>query len=208
MRTKLHRAFTLIELLAVIAIMGLIFAVGIPAFYKFSQSAGLSAGASQLVGTLSLARQYAITHREHTYVVFPYKNTSQFSNMNKWYLSYTVISSNRTTGLDYVNKWEYLPRGAIFLNLIPGGPGGKGFDLDNLVYIGHRTFSLPNGSFDLAYFEFTPTGAAPYRGVGTTNVVTIAEGYTDNDKPYRTSSNYVNVVIESLTGRIRTERPQ
>src|SRR5437867_3757142 len=73
--TRGIRAFTLIELLTVIVIVGIILAVGIPAFTNLMKSSGLTTATRQVANTMTLARQYAITKRTKVYVVFPYRDT-------------------------------------------------------------------------------------------------------------------------------------
>lgn len=53
--------FTILELLTVVAIVGILALVGIPSVKSFSQSTGLRASAKQIAGDLWLARQKAIT---------------------------------------------------------------------------------------------------------------------------------------------------
>lgn len=201
MRKNHPTAFTLVELLAVLAIMGLIFSIGIPAFFRLSKSAGLGSGAQQLKSTLSLARQYAITKRERTFVVFPYSATA-LPTIN--YTAYSVLASNRTTGALYqAHKWQALPNGVVIVDVNPQGIGGKGYDPDNCLQ------KISWGTTNLAYIEFKPTGAAgiPY-GTNTTHNITLVEGFYESPAVTRISSNYINIVVEPLTGHIRIERPQ
>jgi prepilin-type N-terminal cleavage/methylation domain-containing protein len=112
------RGFTLIELLAVVAIMAIILGIALPAFNAFKQR-GTQAAIPQLMSTLRLARQYAITHRQDVYVVFPDRRDyySPAGEVTKALCSYAVIASNRATDrLEYVTEWKYLPKGAYFLD--------------------------------------------------------------------------------------------
>ena len=56
--------FTLVELLVVMAIIGLILGIGLPGFLKYGEEAHLKAATRQLVGLLSLTRQRAISSRK------------------------------------------------------------------------------------------------------------------------------------------------
>lgn len=61
-----HSAITLVELLVVLAIIGLILGMSVPGFTGYSQRLRLNTSARQLVGLLSLARSTAISsHEEH-----------------------------------------------------------------------------------------------------------------------------------------------
>ena len=58
------KSFTLIELLFVMLIIAIISAISIPAFISMGRGASMRSTVSSVYNTLSLARQWAITHRE------------------------------------------------------------------------------------------------------------------------------------------------
>lgn len=64
------RAFTLIELLIVLAIIGALAALSVPAFKGFGQGNALAAAERQMADDIGLARQYAIKNRALVYLVF------------------------------------------------------------------------------------------------------------------------------------------
>ncbi len=63
-------AFTLIELLLVITIIGMLAAIGLPHLKGWGEANSMTAATSQLVADLSYARQKAISSRSSVYVVF------------------------------------------------------------------------------------------------------------------------------------------
>lgn len=63
-------AFTLLELLAVIVIMGILAALAVPALKTFGQAEAQVAGTRQLLDDLGRARQWAISQRTTVYMVF------------------------------------------------------------------------------------------------------------------------------------------
>jgi len=69
-RSPAARAFTLLELLVVIGIMGLLFSIGLPAFKGLNQSNLTVSVNRQLLDDLGYARMRAITERSDVYVVF------------------------------------------------------------------------------------------------------------------------------------------
>lgn len=57
---------TLIELVAVMSIMALIFSLAIGAYLSWGRVTALSSAETRLISSLGLARQWAISHREPT----------------------------------------------------------------------------------------------------------------------------------------------
>lgn len=62
--------FTLIEVLTVIAIIGILAAIGVPFFNNYRQSLNLSNAATRLTGELRLAQQRAISEQQKYSVQF------------------------------------------------------------------------------------------------------------------------------------------
>lgn len=60
-------AFTLVELLVVMVVIVTLMAVAVPAFIGIGRGAGMRTAVNNVRSTLSLARQWAITHRENVY---------------------------------------------------------------------------------------------------------------------------------------------
>jgi prepilin-type N-terminal cleavage/methylation domain-containing protein len=70
MTTIRARAFTLIEIMVVVALMGLILAMGIPSIYHIWKKEGMRQSVSDVVEVLSNARAQAILRGSQTEVVF------------------------------------------------------------------------------------------------------------------------------------------
>jgi len=118
MKARLQsRAFTLIELLVVIAIFSIMLVISLPAFESMSRRS-LTTVVPDLSSTLRLARQYAVTHRQPVWVVFPHNTITSFAGVegeaDKAMRSYAVISSNASLGLYYVSSWKVMPKGIYF----------------------------------------------------------------------------------------------
>lgn len=62
--------FTLLELLTVMAIMLMLMGMVMGSYYGFLRGAGLTSAVTNVRSTLSLARQFAVTHRCKTHVLF------------------------------------------------------------------------------------------------------------------------------------------
>ncbi len=114
MRRAGRAGFTLVELLAVIAIIGVMVAVMVPSFSQMGRGAKVTTAVSQLKTVMSLARQHAITKREVTYVVFPHGDNALYtsaSDIAKAYRSYNVYGARS----GYLREWVHLPDGVVFV---------------------------------------------------------------------------------------------
>jgi prepilin-type N-terminal cleavage/methylation domain-containing protein len=202
--------FTLIEMLVVIVIIAIVLAITIPSITGLMKSGGLSAASRQVANSLSLARQYAITHRTVTRVVFPFSLTATGTNVAPWYQSYAVIDIGST---NYLSKWEFLPLGTVFmdqsLSIFPTPPCLNNLKTDTLPF--PYTNSTPLAI--LAYIEFQPTGAASNPGS-----LTITEGFLNNGTTpptvlptSKTTSNTIAnqslISVDNIIGRIQVTRP-
>jgi Tfp pilus assembly protein FimT len=174
------------------------FTLGIPAITNLMKSGGLNAATRQVSNALSQARQYAITQRVRTRVVFPYSGTLTVgTNQAPRYLSYSVMT-NSAGGWGYLSKWEFLPVGVVFTQ--GAGVGA----LDNLSLELNVLFpNTINGSLDkLRFIEFTPTGAAAQN-----YTFLICEGHMDGGSPTPTGANNATATVDNVVGRIRITRP-
>ncbi|MDD5484200.1 MAG: prepilin-type N-terminal cleavage/methylation domain-containing protein [Kiritimatiellae bacterium] len=93
------RAFTLVELLVVMVLMAIIIGISVPAFVGMGRGAGMRGAVRSVHSSLSLVRQWAITHREQ--VTFVYCNgdnaESYFYATNEF--NTAIISTNEPTTL-------------------------------------------------------------------------------------------------------------
>ena len=123
-------AFTVIELILVIAIIGLLTAISVPAIKGLTQSHTLNSASRQLMDDLALARQYAINNRSYVYVLFvpPTITTMPPGNVDNElgrrlmmgiYSTYAIFAE-RTVGDQpgqsrprYLSKWKRLPDGVF-----------------------------------------------------------------------------------------------
>ncbi len=128
-------AFTLVELMVVVVIIGIIAAIGLPSLKGLGQSNYANSAYQQIVDDLALARQRAIKDRTTVYMVFVPPEISQpgaffgrltlkqrtvYSNLlSGQFTSYALVST-RSVGDQpgrahprYLSEWKTLPQGML-----------------------------------------------------------------------------------------------
>jgi type II secretory pathway pseudopilin PulG len=115
MRRLKVAAFSLVELMVVVGVMALLAVVAAPALRGLAGSGGRKQALGQLLGSLELARNTAISIGTNAAVIFPEGN---FTNTNYAYRSFAVVRwdpTNSTNPNTMVTGWNTLPQG-IFLH--------------------------------------------------------------------------------------------
>ena len=131
------RGFTLLELLVVVAIIGVLFAVAMPIFENMGRK-DTARAAQQVVNTLRLARQNAVAKRQWTLVIVPNRDGTYSADpkapnsVEKCLRSYAVIAVTNNMDeykmydeeaagptaadmkFEFVSDWKYLPEGVFF----------------------------------------------------------------------------------------------
>ena len=111
-----RKGFTLAELLVVIAIIGILFAIALPAFNRLSGPSKLDAAANSVHSAAKLARQFAITQKQPTYLVFHDVQSDPALAYQAYAIFSIDIHNPPVTQNDgyFVQEWERLPAGVIF----------------------------------------------------------------------------------------------
>jgi len=195
------RAFTLVELLVVIGIMGLLLVIATPMFNGLTRSSGMKGATMQLRTTLSLARQWAITHRETTYVLFPSPGTgAQPKTDPKRLRAYNVYTRSDR----WIRDWTMLPDGLVF--------DPESSQTNNVLVTGqvkYVSYTSNSATNDTLYgFTFHADGSSS--GIGdiyTQPQIIITEGLLETNSTtvsYKPNAMKNTIQISSMAGQIRT----
>lgn len=103
-----RNGFTLLEMLAVLFIIGIILSIAVPTFGPMMKTAKVKENAKLIYKTLEFARQYAINYGTDTIVAFAISNPSG-SPYNMAYRAYKVYVPSKGT----VEDWKFLHSGLL-----------------------------------------------------------------------------------------------
>jgi prepilin-type N-terminal cleavage/methylation domain-containing protein len=144
-----RRGFTLAELLAVLVIMGILIAAVIPSLSGLTRSAAVRGATLQVRAALIQARQFAITRRTTTSVLFP----DQGNNTNTGNRAIAVYASASPNGY-FISDWMFMPPGIVLATT-------------NLGTVIWDPMIMQNGYQSETYYLFNgPAGAPqPYNGM-------------------------------------------
>jgi len=214
---KKSAAFSLIELLTVIAIMGLMVGLAAPALRSITSSGELSGGGYKADNIFAGARQNSISKGVLTaVVVLTSPDAAGEADPTAWrtLVAFELApkadgSPPATTDWKQVSKWEKLPQGIIIDNdatnskflLAPSTTITPA--LPSLVYKG-KTY----GTNDYTYQVFLPSGRL--RSPPSPCNLSLAEGfYTGTTPRFTTASkaNYFNFIFNDATGETKISRP-
>ena len=195
-------AFTLVELLAVIGIMGLLAAVGVPALKGLTGSGGRKQALSQLMGALEIARNTAISTGTNAAVIFP-DITFASGDADKYRSMAVVVwnATNSTIPATMVGSWIVLPQGISFLpNYLVTTTTTNMISVTASIQIPPKT---NNSSITCPGIIFQTDGGLLDSGTNSTAGVGFFEGSVTGTTTNPTSkmTNFETVRLTRYTGR-------
>lgn len=108
---KRRAGFTMIELLVVLAIIGLVLGISVPAINSAIKKAKVSEGTKLIYKAMEYAGNYAVGHGTGTMVVFATSNLT--SGDGTAYRAYKVYVPGTGPFNGTVEDWQFLPLGAV-----------------------------------------------------------------------------------------------
>jgi len=219
--------FSLVELLAVIAIMAVLGAAVAPAFHSIGSAGKLSTGTAAVSSGLAIARNQAIATRRLTRFVVPSDwSDTPSANFRKFSIWQFEPDQGAAGAWVQVSKWENLPEGVVFdsslsktymdaapslTNNPQAVQGPDAFQAGTAA--NEDTFASGTSTFKGRYIEFSPRGGL--RSVASSQPVTwftLVEGFIDGQDVRYTRggsspSNWRQISVGTLLGRATVYSP-
>ncbi len=202
------RAFSLVELLVVMAIMGMMLALTMSVGPGLIRGGGVSGGLSQVASAVSLARSEAVRSRKPTMFVLAPTNSNPLDERS--YSAYAIIQADSASGTNftYVTRWQKLPKGVHFYP-----PDSTNISLNAAPFNSVPYPTSNGGRVNLPGIAFAPDGGLDDRvhteTVNTRPQIALHAGsrLTATDSPVYQGEYYTNrVLVNRLTGKVLVKR--
>ncbi|SDU29376.1 Verru_Chthon cassette protein D [Verrucomicrobium sp. GAS474] len=206
-------AFSLIELLIVMAIMGTLALMALPAFNRVVTASNLSSGGRALVDQINLARQTAMARSsqvEFRLYRLPDASLPGSQSPAQYRAFQAFVITQGGTATNAVARPIFLPKSIIFLaspsvsSLLPEAPGTA-----PALVSGERAGTRFNGyqpsAYDYMVFHFNPDGSTDLDPTASWYISLAFEKAPlgANGVP----SDFITIQIDPLSGRARSFRP-
>ena len=203
------RGFTLIEMMAVLILVGMILAIAVPSFLAMGRGTKFDAAITQLRATLNQSRQWAITKRQKTYVVFPHDGVS-FAGVEDYNDTPLRAYSVFTEEDGYINEWAYLPVGIMFAR--DDNDHDAVSDTKSIFARAENNKTPPdfyfptstNKTWKMSYIGFDPDGSTVHNAQDME--IYLTEGFLDGGSPTfpsGTNAPLFGVQVNAITGGVR-----
>lgn len=192
-------AFTLVELMIVMAIMAIMLGLTVAIGPNVIKSSSMSSSLSKVASAVSLARSEAVRARKPTFFVLAPTNSSD----ERAFTSYAILQADSINGTNYtyITRWQKLPTGVLF-------SAGSG----NTILTNATNFAYPaagKGFANLPYMQFSPSGGLDEDVHPTAARIALQNGVRANTNvaPEFQGSYITNeVVVQRLSGKVSIER--
>jgi prepilin-type N-terminal cleavage/methylation domain-containing protein len=141
-----RQAFTLIEVMVVVAIMGLIAAMGVPSLFQVFRKEGMRKAVSDVMDACSEARAQAVFSGRTTFLII-------YPKENRWEVSTTPVGSQATLGGSSDNPVTPPPKSSS-----PWKAAASGKLPDNVQFVMVDINLMDFLGYDQAYVQFHPDG--------------------------------------------------
>ena len=185
-------AFTLVEMLVVIAIIGIMAAISVPAIKNFQKSDAEAAATRQLLDDIARARQFAISQRSTVHMVFvPDVWFSLSNSLGGFNLEQRIAATN------------LIPRQMVGYNFVSVREVGAQPGQTTPKYLSEWR-SLPEGMFIAPSKFFMVAGQTlvvndPPLPQGPTLRSFVVRGFDTNSIPFPTADSTSKFILPSLT---------
>ena len=174
-RASRPRGFTLIELLLVMGIMALLLIMAVTSYQNIGRATQLDQSVTQLKFAMQFARQWAITNRVDTWVVFPTSipdgEFGGITDMN--FRSYGIYTNPRSGSSELVREWTALPT-SVFFDPNPSPSAKNVLRLTSTRVPGGS--QLPNHLHNQPGVGFSPSGSLVSQITADAPEIYLAEG--------------------------------
>ena len=210
--TGVVRAFSLIEMLIVVSVVGILLAFAAPQLFSLVQSTSLTSEGTAIRNRLSQAQQIALSQNTDIEVRFFKMKDEGNAEIEDAYRAFQFYRYNEYGQLLPVSQFFRI-RPPIVINeplstLVQGGGGG------DVKYLSPSkgSASIPVVSdlqkFDYVSFRFKPDGSTDLPGRsksgGDTWYLTLTKGLPTEAK---VPNNYFTVQLDPFNGRVTSYRP-
>lgn len=210
--------YTLTELLVVMAIMGILLSIAMPAFNRLTQGNKVTAASNNLGGAMGQARSQAILNRKYVAVIMPVTGVPARYLFKSYRLCYVTppsdISSTTFTFDRWLEDsiWHFFPAGTIIADAdtISGYSATPAWpkSLNTINSVRFTDDAGTTSTVNLYGIVFTPYGAC--RPMGGNFCIMVTEGSNDTSgstTPVFTNQsggapqNFIEIIINRFTGR-------